>query len=102
MKINSIIFKARRLAIALFVLVALLVSAAGARYVSAAPVEQTGPQTFTAYLGHEIFTEPGEKSSWQAWRFYPENITVNAGDSIAWKHDGGVEVHTVTLLGPDS
>jgi plastocyanin len=100
MKTNGIMFT--RLAVALFVLPALFLWTVGARYVSAAPARQAGPQTFTAYLGHEIFTEPGQKSSWQAWRFYPENITVNAGDTIVWKHNGGVDPHTVSFLGPDN
>ena len=100
MKTKDVVLKRTRLAIALLLLPALLVSMVGARYVSAAPAQQAVPHTFTAYMGNEIFTEPGEKSSWQAWRFYPENITVNAGDLIAWKHNGGVEAHTVTLLGP--
>jgi len=35
----------------------------------------------------------------QALRFYPQQITVNAGDVIQWAFPAG-EPHTVTLLGP--
>jgi plastocyanin len=35
----------------------------------------------------------------QALRFYPQTITVNAGDTVQWGFPGG-EPHTVTLLGP--
>ncbi len=91
-----------RVAASLLVTPMLIMSVAGIRHAVAAPAEQpAGPQTFNALIGHEFFTVEGEKSTWQADRFYPENITVNAGDSIMWKHDGGVDPHTVTLLGPD-
>ena len=76
----------------------MLISAAGTGSIAAAPAMQAGPTTFDAAVGHEIFTEPGEKSSWQAIRFYPEDITVNVGDSIKWKFDAGVEPHTVSFL----
>jgi plastocyanin len=80
----------------------LIMFVAGIRPAIAAPAEQpAGVQTFNALVGHEIFTVKGEKSTWQATRFYPESITVNVGDSVNWKHDSGVEPHTVTLLGPD-
>jgi plastocyanin len=35
----------------------------------------------------------------QALRFYPQNITINAGDTVQWAFPSG-EPHTVTLLGP--
>ncbi len=76
----------------------LVMSLAGVRSTSAAPAQQGGPQTFNAVMGHEIFTEAGKKSSWQADRFYSDDITVNAGDTIKWKHDAGIEPHTVTFL----
>ena len=91
-----------RLLAALLVLPVVALNAMGLTQALAAPAKQAGPQTFTVYMGHEIFTEAGEKSSWQADRFYPESITINAGDSIVWKHDAGVEPHTVTLTGPDN
>jgi plastocyanin len=83
----------------LLVMPMLAMSVAGIRPAVAAPADQpSGAQTFNATVGHEIFTEEGKKSSWQATRFYPENITVNAGDSIMWKFDSGVEPHTVSFL----
>lgn len=88
---------------ALLVMPMLAMSVAGIRPAVAAPAGQpAGAQTFNALMGNEIFTEEGEKSTWQAIRFYPENITINAGDSINWKHNSGVEPHTVTLLGADN
>jgi plastocyanin len=84
---------------ALLVMPMLAMSVAGIRPAVAATAHQpAGVQTFNATVGHEIFTEEGKKSSWQATRFYPENITVNAGDSIMWKFDSGVEPHTVSFL----
>ncbi|HYO48383.1 MAG TPA: plastocyanin/azurin family copper-binding protein [Chloroflexia bacterium] len=94
-------FKRLKLVGAMFVLPWLLTYAVGARYVAAAPQAQAGPQTWTVMVGAEIFTEPGEKSSWHAMRFYPETITINAGDTILFKQNSGVEPHTVTFLGPD-
>jgi plastocyanin len=35
----------------------------------------------------------------QTLRFYPQDITINAGDAVQWSFPGG-EPHTVTLLGP--
>src|SRR5918912_3314769 len=91
-----------RIARSMSIVLGLLISSLGMGYANAAPVGQgqTGAQTFTVTVGHEIFTEQGEKSSWQADRFYPENLTINAGDSITFKHEGGVEPHTATFLGP--
>ena len=83
------------------VLPALLFSWGGSFSAVAAPAAQPAAQTWTAMTGAEIFTEPGEKSSWQAFKFYPQSITINAGDTITWKHNAGVEPHTVTFLGPD-
>lgn len=87
-----------RVAASLTVTSLLAMSMSGIRATSASPTSQPGPQTFNAIVGHEIFTEEGEKSSWQAIRFYPENITVNVGDSVTWKFDSGVEPHTVSFL----
>ena len=92
-----------RIAASLLVAPMLVTSAVGIRSVSATPTAQPdAAQTFNALIGNEIFTEEGEKSSWQADRFYPENVTINVGDSINWKHDGGVDPHTLTFLGADS
>src|SRR5437868_1698926 len=89
-----------RLLGALFILPWLLIATFGARFVNAAPAGAA--QTWTVTMGHEVFTEAGEKSSWQIDRFYPETLTIVAGDSITFKHDAGVEPHTVGLLGPDN
>ncbi|MDQ6694544.1 MAG: hypothetical protein M3014_09010 [Chloroflexota bacterium] len=88
-----------RLVPALITGTVLMMSVAGIHPVSAAPAQQAGAQTFTAMMGNEIFTEQGKKSSWQADRFYAENITVNVGDTVKWKHNAGLEPHTVTFLG---
>ena len=84
----------------LFVVPWMLIAAFGARYVSAAPTQQAGPQTFTVLVGNGISTEAGEKPTWQGQNFYPANITVNAGDTVIWKFNSGNEPHTVTFLGP--
>ena len=83
----------------LLVMPMLAMSVMGAHSTSAAPVQQPAAQTFNATVGHEIFTEEGKKSSWQVARFYPENITINTGDTITWKFDAGIEPHTVSFLG---
>ncbi len=76
----------------------MLISLAGFGSAAAAPAAQAGPTDWTATAGHQIFTEAGEKPSWQAMHFYPETLTINAGDTITWKFDGGPEPHTVTFM----
>jgi plastocyanin len=51
-------------------------------------------------MGAEVFSEPGEKSSWSAYRFYPSSLTINVGDTITFKHNGGIDPHTASFLGP--
>jgi plastocyanin len=89
---------------ALFLLPWLLIAVFGSRYVAAAPeyAPPADPQAWTVMLGHQVFTEAGEKPTWEADRFYPENITINAGDSVTYKHDSGSEPHTASFLGPDN
>ena len=93
-----------RVLAAVLVLPWLFISVVGARYVSAAelaqPTGQQGAQTFTVLMGAEYFTEEGEKSSWSAYRFYPDKLTINVGDTIMFKHNGGLDAHTATFLGP--
>src|SRR5438270_13727559 len=74
---------------ALFLLPWLLIAVFGLRYVAAAPAyaPPADPQSWTVTLGHQVFTEAGAKPSWEADRFYPETITINAGDSVTYKHD---------------
>ena len=60
---------------------------------------QTTPMSWTVLVGGEAAIEPGEygpAGSWQFMRFYPENITINAGDTIVWKLASS-EPHTVTF-----
>ncbi len=63
---------------------------------------QPGPATWTVLVGGEAAIEPqeyGPSGAWQFMRFYPENITINAGDKIIWMLKSS-EPHTVTFLGP--
>lgn len=80
----------------------LVASAAGVRSAAAAPTEQGAAQTFTVMVGQQIFTEEGEKPTWQALKFYPDSVTINAGDSILWKFDSGAEPHNVVFMGPET
>jgi plastocyanin len=72
----------------------------GARYVSAAEVAQPTMQTFPVLMGAEYFTEEGEKADWASYRFYPEKLTINVGDTIVFRHNSGLDPHTATFLGP--
>ena len=85
---------------AMFVLPWLLVAAFGARYVQGAPLAQPAATNFTVVVGNPIYTEEGEKPTWQGQNFYPGTLTVNVGDSVTWKFDAGNEPHTVTFMGP--
>ncbi|MDQ3930039.1 MAG: plastocyanin/azurin family copper-binding protein [Chloroflexota bacterium] len=88
---------------AVLVLPWLAVSVFGARYVSASELSQPaaqGTQTFTVLMGAEYFTEEGDKSSWFSYRFFPEKLTIIVGDTIMFKHNSGLDVHTATFLGP--
>jgi plastocyanin len=63
---------------------------------------QTGPTTWTVLVGGEaqISQQPdGPAGAWQFMRFYPETITINAGDTVVWKLNSA-EFHTVTFLAP--
>jgi plastocyanin len=65
----------------------------------AAPVRQATPATWTVLVGAETDvqqTEAGPAGAWQILRFYPNNITVNVGDTIVWKLNSA-EPHTVTF-----
>ncbi len=57
----------------------------------APPVVPTGPRTLTALVGAGQDTE-------QVMRFFPQNLTVRAGDTISWKMNGD-ELHTVSFIG---
>jgi plastocyanin len=63
---------------------------------------QTGPTTWTVLVGGEaqISQQPeGPAGAWQFMRFYPETITINAGDTVVWKLNSA-EFHTVTFPAP--
>jgi plastocyanin len=64
---------------------------------SAAP--KAAPMTWTVLVGGEAEIEKqdmGPAGAWQFMRFYPDNITINAGDTIVFKLNSA-EVHTVTF-----
>jgi plastocyanin len=70
--------------------------------VAPAAAAQTGPTTWTVLVGGEaqVSQQPdGPAGAWQFMRFYPETITINAGDTIVWKLNSA-EFHTVTFLAP--
>lgn len=69
--------------------------------VSAHPMDfaQTAPTTWTVLVGGEAGMEQqdmGPMGAWQMMRFYPENVTINVGDTVLWKLNSG-EIHTVTF-----
>jgi plastocyanin len=60
---------------------------------------KASPMTWTVLVGGEAAMDPqeyGPAGAWQFMRFYPENITINVGDKIAWKL-ASTERHTVTF-----
>lgn len=66
---------------------------------AANPGSATAPKTWTVLVGGEAGIEQqehGPAGAWQFMRFYPESITINAGDTIVWKLNSA-EPHTVTL-----
>jgi plastocyanin len=68
----------------------------------AAPAPQNGPTTWTVLVGGQadIQQQPeGPAGAWQFMRFYPDSITINAGDTIVWKL-ASAEPHTVTFPAP--
>jgi plastocyanin len=85
--------------ISILVLLVGLVTGVGVPRSMAAPPAQDGPTTWTVLVGGEGEIEQqeyGPVGAWQFMRFYPETITVNAGDTIVWKLNSG-EPHTVTF-----
>jgi plastocyanin len=66
---------------------------------AAEPASSAGSKTWTVLVGGEGGIEKqeyGPAGAWQFMRFYPESITINAGDTIVWKLNS-VEPHTVTF-----
>lgn len=69
---------------------------------AANPASATGSKTWTVLVGGEAGIEQqehGPAGAWQFMRFYPESITINAGDTIVWQLNSA-EPHTVTLPKP--
>lgn len=60
----------------------------------APPVAAAGARTLTALVGAGQDTE-------QVMRFFPQNMTVRAGDTITWKMNGD-ELHTVSFIGDNA
>ncbi len=63
---------------------------------------QTGPTTWTVLVGGQAGIEQqamGSAGAWQFMRFYPDSITINAGDTIVWQL-ASAEPHTVTFPAP--
>ena len=65
------------------------------------PSQPATGTTWTSMVGHAISTEQGEQANWQSIRFFPETITIKAGDSITWEWNSGNEAHNVVFLGPE-
>jgi plastocyanin len=68
----------------------------------AAPAPQNGPTAWTVLVGGQAGIEQqamGPAGAWQFMRFYPDSITINAGDTIVWKL-ASAEPHTVTFPAP--
>jgi len=68
----------------------------------AAPAKQTGPTTWTVLVGSEAELQPvqhGQAGVWQIMKFYPDNLTINVGDTIDFKLNSP-EPHTVLFLAP--
>lgn len=58
-----------------------------------------GAKTWTVMVGGEADVqqlEEGPAGSWQFMRFYPENLTINSGDTVVFKLHSA-EPHTVTF-----
>jgi len=76
--------------------------AANVQRSSAAPTKQSGPTTWTVLVGAEAEvqqTDKGAVGAWQFMRFYPDNLTINEGDTIDFKLNSA-EFHNVMLFAP--
>jgi plastocyanin len=91
-----------RLLGALFLLPGILLVVLGPRFASATALAAAGPQTFTVLVGHNINTDNEADPNWEGQNFYPTTITINEGDTVVFKHNSGLEPHTVTFLGPET
>ena len=72
------------------------------RQALAAPAKQAGPQTWTVLVGAQAEmqqTDMGQAGAWQIMKFYPDKLTVNAGDTVVWKINSA-EFHDVIFPAP--
>jgi plastocyanin len=86
----------RRIVIAAAAACAALLAACGGNGTTTPPQapQQTQPQTWQVQTGVS-----SQQEAYQGLQFYPNAITIDAGDTITWTFPAG-EPHTVTLLGP--
>ncbi len=94
--------KVTRLTYVITALVMLMALGVNVRSTAAAPLQQTGPTTWTVLVGAEAELQPvehGQAGAWQIMKFYPDNLTINAGDTIDFKLNS-TEVHNVLFLAP--
>lgn len=75
---------------------ATITSAIPARGVQHKAVD-SGSQNWTVLVGGQR-----RDQALEAFDFYDETITIDAGDSVTWTAGGGHEPHTVTFLGPNA
>ena len=61
------------------------------------PQTPSGPVTWHLQAGAS-----SQQEALQALSFYPQAITIDAGDTLTWTYPSGGEPHTVTFLGPRS
>lgn len=82
-------------------ILALLVALLGSFPIFTPPASAAAtPTTWTVLVGGQGELTKGENgtmmAAWQFMRFYPDNITINSGDTILFKLNGP-EIHTVTF-----
>lgn len=81
---------------ALALLLAMMLVGSTASHTQAAPAKQ-GATTWTVLAGTEAEMSAGARgpvAAWQIMKFYPDNITVNEGDTIVFKLNSA-EIHNV-------
>jgi plastocyanin len=75
---------------------ALLLTACGGSSTTPTPPPPSTPRTWHVQAGVS-----GQQEAYQGLEYYPNTITIDAGDTVTWSFPTG-EPHTVTLLGPRS
>jgi plastocyanin len=89
-------------AIGIVILILAMAIGIAPQQATAAPAQQAEATTWTVLTGAQAEvqqTEAGPAGAWQLLRFYPDNITINVGDTIVWKLNSA-EPHTVTFAAP--